>query len=120
MSNFLDRIKPEDRAKIIERYEKRVAQNQKAEENKITNEIYLLAEFGYYYGWQAVLSVRNNEISIHEMYALLEGARKVWYKKLLEQGQMTTTACIVPHTKKGDRNKAFNEGMKSFIEKGKI
>lgn len=120
MSNLLDLMTAEDREKVIERYNKRVAQNEKAEENKITSEIYLLAEFGYYFGWQAVLDVRNNVIKQEEMFALLEGARKVWYKKLLEQGKMTTTACIVPHAKKGEQTKAFKEGMKEFIEKGKI
>lgn len=37
----------------------------------------VLAEFGIYFGWDAVRDVRNNVITSDDMYGLLAGARRV-------------------------------------------
>lgn len=117
MANLLDLMTAEDRQKMVDRFNDRMAHRDDID-NKISNEMFILAEFGYYYGWQAVQAVRNNDISMTEMYALLEGARKVWYLKLCEQGKMTTTsvACSLSKHPKSD----FERGMKPFIKRSEL
>lgn len=84
MPSILDLMPKEDADKVLEKAKKRALRA----EGTIPYPIYALAEFGYYYGWQAIQDVRENKISIDEMNVLLEGARKVWYSKLVEQGGM--------------------------------
>ncbi len=115
--NVLDLMKPEEKEKLIKRYKARVARNDDYE-NRISNEIFLISEFGYYYGWEAVQAVRNNEISFTQMYALLEGARKVWYSKLVETAKVQATAVATPLSK--NPNQTFQRGMKPFIKASKI
>lgn len=115
--NLLDLMTPEDRKKVEERFAQRMAR--KEIENKISNEVYIVAEFGYYFGWAGVQAIRNNEITIEEAFGLLEGARKVWYTKLCEQGRMTVTAVAAPLAAKG-ANKVYNDGMKGFVERARI
>lgn len=114
MANLLDLMSDADRQKMVERYNRRMA-NRSEYDNEISNEVYVLAEFGYYYGWDAVMAVRNNLISMQEMYALLEGARKVWYTKLVETGRMTVTSVASPMAK--NPQSAFKKGMKDFTER---
>lgn len=118
MSNLLDLMKPEDKEKVLKRFEKR--KEDKGIQNKISNEMFLLSEFGYYYGWEAVKDVRSNKITFEEMFALLEGARKVWYQKLTEQYRMTTTSIGTSFAKRADAKRVFDSGMGEIVKKGKI
>lgn len=117
MANLLDLMSEEDRQKMVERYHERMMHRDDLD-NKISNEMFILSEFGYYYGWDAIMAVRNNLISMQEMYALLEGAKKVWYLKLCEQGRMTATsvACTMSKHPKSD----FERGMKPFIKRSEL
>lgn len=117
MANLLDLMTEKDRQKMIDRFNERMVHRDDFD-NKISNEMFILAEFGYYYGWEAVQAVRNNDITMQEMYALLEGARKVWYLKLCEQGKMTTTSvsCSLSKHPKSD----FEKGMKPFIKRSEL
>src|SRR5215217_5582784 len=98
---ILDLMSPEDRDKAIERANKRFAATQSKKGISISPSVYAVAEFGYYYGWDAVLAVRRGYtvepitkikevFSLEEMNVLLEGARKVWYSKLVETGGINT------------------------------
>lgn len=64
-------LSPEDLAKV---------QRARARDNKIkiSSTWLYLAEFGYYFGWQGVQAIRNNELTIEEADMLLVGARKIW------------------------------------------
>lgn len=115
MPNLLDLLPEDERKKAIERGRKRFAQNEARKGMKISPEIYATAEFGYYYGWDAIQAVRNNEITLDEMNTLLEGARKVWYSKLVEQGGITTVAGTF---KSG--NSSYSEAMKPYTEKADL
>lgn len=114
--NLLEMMTPEDREKALARFRQRTARQET--QNKISSEIYILAEFGYYFGWQGIEAFRRNEITFEEAFALLEGARKVWYNKLLEQGRMTTTAVATPISKHGAQT--YNKGMRDFAERAKL
>lgn len=47
------------------------------EKSKIEPEWVLLAEFGLFFGWQAVVDARNDKISFQEMNKLLSAARRI-------------------------------------------
>ena len=113
--NLLDLMRPDDREKMIARYRERVKPN--GAKNKISNEFYLLADFGLMFGWQAVLAVRNNEITWEEMFALLEAGHKVQSTHMLDEGVMTTTAIGTAFSKKGQAQKTFNQGMRKHLER---
>lgn len=94
--SILDLMKPEDRERAIERGKARLERKKANKSLSISPELYEVAEFGYYFGWDAVLAVRRGYtvspvsgekelLSMDEVQVLLEGARKVWYSKLIEQ-----------------------------------
>lgn len=115
MPNLLDLLPPEEKAKAIERGKRRYAHNEARKGMKISPEIYSISEFGYYYGWQAILAVRSNEITLDEMNALLEGARKVWYSKLVEQGGVTSISNSFK-----TQNTSYTDAMKPYSEKAEL
>ena len=117
MKNLLELMRPDDRDKMIKRYKERIKPN--GAPNKISNEFYLLADFGLMFGWQAVLDVRDDKITWEEMFALLEAGHKVQSAHMLDEGVMTTTAIGTAFSKKGHAQKTFNEGMKKHLERVK-
>ena len=119
--NLLDMMTPEHRQQAIERFNRRM-EKREHESNRVTSEIYLISEFGYYYGWPGIKAIRNNEITLKEVYVLLEGARKVWYAKQLEINKMRRVAVDSsnPIAKRIEKARAYEAGTKEFEEKVKI
>lgn len=113
--NLLELMRPDDRKKMIERYKARIAPSEK--KNKISNEMFLLADFGIMFGWRAVMAVRNNEITWEEMYALLEAGHKVQSTHELDDAIMTSTAIGASFAKKGEGQRIFNQGMKKHLRR---
>lgn len=68
---------------------------------EIDPEWLLLAEFGSYYGYQAIVDVRKNVISAEDMQQLLAGARRIEnlnrYNRIIDQ----YTAFAATQTKGG-------------------
>lgn len=115
----------EEAAKAIERAQKRT-QNVDRGNLAISPEIYLVAEMGYYFGWEAVMTVRRgytidpetgNKImfTLEEAQVLLEGARKVWYAKLAEQ----THSGMISNSFSSSSN-SFNSAIKPFTQKAEV
>lgn len=117
MPNILDLMRPEDKEKALKRFER--SQKQRSSEMRISQEVYLLSEFGYYYGWQAIRDVRENKIKLKEVYVLLEGARKVWYNKVAEISRANFIATGSAMASK-DGNKAFQAGIRPFRDAAKV
>lgn len=115
MKNLLDLMRADDREKMVKRYQERVRPN--GTSHKISNEMFLLADFGLMYGWQAVMAVRNDEITWEEMFALLEAGHKVQSTHILDDGVMTATAIGTAFSKKGQAQKTFNQGMHKHLER---
>ena len=109
-------MRPEDRKKMIQRYRERTAD--KNINNKISSEIYMLAEFGLMFGWQAVMDVKNDTITGEEMFALLEAGRKVLASRVVEHGVSTSVAIGSQFSK--HPNQEFDKGMRGFIERAKV
>lgn len=110
--NLLDMMRPEDREKVVTRFKARIANN--GTENKVSNEVYLLAEFGMMFGWEAVRDVRNDEITFEEMFALIEAGRKVEKKRIKDNGRVSSTAISTAFSK--SPNSTFEKGTK-FLER---
>lgn len=108
MPSILDLMPKEDAQKALEKAKRRAMRA----EGTVPYPIYALAEFGYYYGWQAIQDVRMNIISMDEMNVLLEGARKVWYSKLVETGGLQ----VVSNSFRSG-SKSYEEAMRPYKEK---
>lgn len=121
VGNILDMMTPEHRGQAIARFKKRM-QKREREENRVTSEIYLIAEFGYYYGWEGVRAIRNNEITLKEVFVLLEGARKVWYSKQVEINNLRRVAVDSsnPLAKKSSKLMNYEKGIQPFVERAKV
>lgn len=109
--SLLDIMSPNERDKALERASKRQERLKTRKGLDISPEIYEICEFGYYFGWEAVMAVRrgytvtpgtNKEeaLTMDEVRILLEGARKVWYTKLIESASanMASTASAFSKT----------------------
>lgn len=126
--SILDFMTPEDKQKTIERGQKRMEKT-KTKAHDVSPEMYLIAEMGYYFGWDAILAVKRGYIefldeknavkksifTIEEMMGLVEAARKVWYAKLYEQSYGSAVASSSKYNK--DPNEAFKKGMKPFTDR---
>lgn len=114
--NLLDMMRPDDRAKMKARYKERTAQ--KNINNKISSEMYMLAEFGLMYGWEAIRDVKSDFITGEEMFALLEAGHKVLANRAIEHGVTTSVAIGSQFSKTPQAT--FNRGMSQFRERGQI
>lgn len=121
--SILDLMSKQDREKALAKARRRLAY-QKG--RKISPELYMVAEFGYYFGWEALLALRrgytvepvsgNKEIfTLEEAQVLLEGARKVWYSKLLEHGGMN----VATNSFKSG-SKSFDEAVRPYKERAEL
>lgn len=124
--SFLDKMPAEKRAKYEERAEKRLAKQQENTNVSVPPEFYMAAEFGYYFGWEAVLALRRGYtvdpstqekelLTMVEAQLLLEGARKVWYAKLVDQAE----AGVISNTFNA-ASKSFDDAIKPIKDKANI
>lgn len=113
--SFLDLMPKEERERAIEKANKRLSNQKQRKSLDVSPEMYLTSEFGYYYGWEAIKAIRNDEITLPEVQVLLEGARKVWYAKLIEQ----TQAGIVSNTFTTPA-KGFDQATRQFAERAEV
>lgn len=133
--SFLDKMPQADRERAIKRAEKRLERNKTRKGVEVSPEFFQLCEMGYYYGWDALMAVRRgfttyidnkydedgNIIGVQaikepltsvEAEVILEGARKVWYSKLIEQAHAGVISNTFNHS-----SKSFDDAIKPFKEK---
>ena len=80
------------------------------DKNKLEPEWVLLAEFGLYFGWQAVQDVRQDNISFSEMNKLLAAARQAESTKRYNRVMDQYATAIAPH----DKGKALKQTLKGI------
>lgn len=114
--SILDLMPPEERDKAIKRYEKRAGKDRG--NNRVSHEMYITSEFGINFGWDAILAIRNNEITLPEVYALNEGARKVHYSRVIDQSHGNMVAGIASQSK--EPGVSFNTNITSIKKKADI
>lgn len=127
MPSILDHLSSEDREKAIARGKKRL---EKRDTGSVSPEMYLITEFGYYLGWEAILAVKRGYIEsrdghgkivkepfeLDEMMALLEGLRKVWYSKQIEIAR-TNLVAVRSANHQSDPTGSFEKGMQPFKDR---
>lgn len=93
----------------------KVAAKKKRHENiKIDSEWFFIAEFGYYYGWEGIAAILNNEIELDTANLLLLGARKVRYKNLVDTTVSMQVGVASAMSKKP--KEVFKKGTASFVK----
>lgn len=133
--SFLDKMPKADRDRAVARAEKRIERQKTRKGVEVSPEFYQLCEMGYYYSWEALMAVRRgfttyidnrydengNIVGLQvikepltsvEAEVILEGARKVWYSKLIEQAH----AGVISNTFTSS-NKSFDDAIRQFKEK---
>lgn len=134
MANVLDLMTEEDREKSLNAFQKRMrGDTSYRTEGKISPTTFLLSEFGYYYGWEAIAAAKRGYVegfdeinqkrikiplTMEEIAEYVEGARKVWYSKLIDQARGTQVAAGSVMSK--SPNKVFKDGMRPFKEATKL
>ena len=120
--NLLDLMSEDEKKRALERFKSRMEKTDKFARNRINNEVYLIAEFGSYYGWDGVMAIRNNEITLEEVYLYLEASRKVEYARLVERTNATRIAMesANPFAKPNEKTKFYKDSMKSAVEAAKV
>lgn len=116
----------EEAEKALKNAQKRLERQKGKRGLEVSPEIYLVSEFGYYFDWDAVLALRRGytvdpytgekEIfTLEEAQILLEGVRKVWYSKLIEQAH----AGVVSNSFNSSSS-SFSSAIEPFKEKADI
>lgn len=113
--SLLDLMTPSDRQKSLDNAKRR---NQEIKYHNVTPEMYAIAEFGYYFGYEGIRAIKNNEISLDEVYVLLAGAQKVWYSKVVDTSHGSLVANVSAKSKSAGGT--FSKGMSGFINKMKV
>ena len=130
--SLLDLMSKEEAQKAVERGRRRLEKHKAKRGLDVSPEVYLVAEFGYYFGWEGVMAIRQGFIekiddsgavvkdpfTLDEALLLLEGARKVWYTKLMEQGHANLASNVAARNE--NPGKAFNDGVKPFTERAAV
>ena len=134
MANLLDLMSEEDRELSRKAFKQRMAGDTSYRRgNKISPEVYLIAELGYYFGWGAIETVKRGYVEVfdektgekrqqlftlEEACALVEAARKVWYSKVVDNARGTLVATGSAMSKHPSTN--FNKGMRPFVKESKL
>jgi len=124
--NFLDLLPEDEREKALSRAQKRLERKRARRGLDIAPEIYLAAEFGYYFGWDALMAIRRgytvvpgtNEkevFTLEEAYLLLEGAKKVWASKLIDQANVSVISNGFT-----SEEKDFSKAMSTFTDRAEV
>lgn len=124
--SLLDLMPKEEAAKAIERGQRRMENSKSKKGLAISPEVFLVSEFGYYFGWEAVLAIRRGYtvvpitgekevLTLDEAQVLLEGARKVWSSKLAEQAH----AGVISNSFKSSST-SFDSAIKPFTDRAEI
>lgn len=109
MANLLDLMGEADRERMLEAYKKRT---EKGRDAQISPEIYLICEFATYFGWDGLQAIRKNEITLEEVYTLLEGMRKVRSSRLADLARVGVFSVSTPLSKHPKAN--YREGIKNI------
>jgi hypothetical protein len=104
-------LSPEDLEKVRRRKE-RESGSIKVDEFDL-----LVAEFGMFYGYTAVLTVLNDDITLADMLRLLEAARRVDARNQYNQAAAVFTAVASANSKRPAA--AFNANSRSYVKRMK-
>lgn len=102
MPSLIDMMSPEDQD-TVKRWAK--ARKESRYKRDIPYQLYLAAELGYYYGWQAVVDFRRGyqagidkngktvrlSFEYEDAVGLVEAAKKVHYRQMMDSGRVNAS-----------------------------
>lgn len=126
--NLLDQMTSEERDKMKEAFRKRMAGDGTYKREKIPPQIYLLAEAGVYFGWQAIVDARRGyteaqddagnlikiPLSMEEFNGLVMAGKKFRYSDYINQARGTQTA--VGSVLSKNSKTSFEKGIRPFMK----
>lgn len=88
--------------------------------HKVSQEEFLVAEMGYYFGWSAVEAVLYDErLTLKDCLTLVRGARKVWNGKLIDLASVMYTASAAAQNGKKAKT-IMQNGLKDIIKEARL
>ena len=127
MTDLFALLTPEEQAKTKAWVKRRETSEH---EQEIPPKLFLAAQLGYYYGWQAVVDFRRgyhegldskgNKTRIAFVYeeavAFVEAARKVHYRQLLDNGKIQAATNVSSSSREySDRNAEDVNNMARWV-----
>lgn len=126
--NLFEMMTPEEQEKMNRAFKQRMAGNGSYKKEKIPPVVFLLAEAGIYFGWQAIVDARRGyteakdgngndvriPLSMEELNGFVMAAKKFRYSDYINQARGTQTA--VGSVLSKNAKSAFEKGMKPFIK----
>lgn len=124
---LLDLLPPDKAKEAVERVNKRLEKDKSRRGLDVTPEQFLVAEMGYYFGWEGIMTIRRGYtidplthekqiFTLEEAMVLLEGARKVWYTKMKDQAH----AGMIGNSFKVGEKTSFESATRPFTERSEI
>lgn len=126
--NLFEMMTPEEQEKMNQAYEKRMRGDGTYKKEKIPPQIYLLAEAGVYFGWQAIVDARRGytearddkgnlvkiPLTMEEFNGLVMAGKKFRYSDYINQARGTQTA--VGSILSKNAKATFKKGMEPFTK----
>ena len=126
--NLLEQMSPEERDKMKDAFKKRMAGDGTYKREKIPPQIYLLAEAGVYFGWQAIVDARRGyteatddngnivkiPLTMEEFNGLVMAGKKFRYSDYINQARGTQTA--VGSVLSKNAKTSFEKGIRPFMK----
>lgn len=126
--NLFEMMTPEEQEKMNQAYEKRMRGDGTYKKEKIPPQIYLLAEAGVYFGWQAIVDARRGytearddngnlvkiPLTMEEFNGLVMAGKKFRYSDYINQARGTQTAVGSVFSK--NSKATFKKGMESLVK----
>lgn len=118
--NLLDMMKPEEVRMMKDAYEKRMRGDSRYKSAPVSPVVYMLAELGFYFGWQAIVDAKrgftegNIPLTLDEISELTRAGRKIAYSQIVNnaRGTQVATGSILSKNSK----EAFRKGMEPFMK----
>jgi hypothetical protein len=128
-TNLLDLMTPKEQEKMKAAFRKRMAGDGTYKKDKIPPLIYLLAEAGVYFGWQAIVDAKRGyteakddegnlvkiPLTMEEFNGLVMAGRKFRYSDYINQARVTRAGVSSSLCdSKSKAKQAFESGVESF------
>lgn len=126
--NLFEMMTPKEQEKMNRAFKQRMAGNGSYKKEKIPPIVFLLAEAGIYFGWQAIVDARRGyteakdangndvriPLSMEELNGFVMAAKKFKYSDYINQARGAQTA--VGSVLSKNAKSAFEKGMKPFMK----
>lgn len=117
---LLDYMTPEERELMKQAYNDRMNGGSDYHRGPVSPVVYMLAELGYYYGWQAIVDAKRGyteggiPLTMDEISELTRAGRKISYSQIVNnaRGSQVAVGSVMSKNSKS----AFERGMKPFIK----